>query len=179
MQDDRLRSPPPARERAKEWANLTGITFRLRRKREAKRTCHGQVTAKAHARVRAGRRISAEPEKPRILILTSSLGSGHARAAQAIERALRRECVNAEVQVLDWWSLINERVARDARAMYLELVQRHPDLYERLYRLADGTWREMLDGPKEVPRDVRELFSIVHALPIVPAAGRSGLHPSD
>src|SRR5687768_4790355 len=66
---------------------------------------------------------------PRILVLSSGLGPGHARAAQAIEAALLEEAWRPQVRVLDWWSLMDSRVAVGAQAMYLQLVQEYPDLY--------------------------------------------------
>ena len=68
----------------------------------------------------------------RILLLTSGLGLGHVRAAQAIEAALERRCV-ATVHTLDFWSLMNAGVAQAVHATYLSLVQNYPQLYERLY----------------------------------------------
>ena len=42
---------------------------------------------------------------PRVLLLTSTLGSGHLRAAQAIEAALLERSPTPAVQTLDFWSL--------------------------------------------------------------------------
>src|SRR5690606_38406858 len=70
--------------------------------------------------------------RPRVLLLTSGLGLGHVRAAQAIDAALQE---TAQVQTIDLWSLMNDGVARAIHAVYLNLVQNHPQLYERLYHL--------------------------------------------
>ena len=48
---------------------------------------------------------------PRVLILTSTLGSGHLRAAQAIEAALLERSPTAAVHTLDFWSLMDADVA--------------------------------------------------------------------
>lgn len=101
---------------------------------------------------------------PRILVLTSELGSGHARAAQAIGLAVLRRMPSATVQVLDWWSLMHIGVAHAAKDMYLELVQNHPELYERIYRLGEGTWRELLSGTHPLPEPVQQLFELIRTL---------------
>src|SRR5262245_31515338 len=77
---------------------------------------------------RAGR----DPGRPRILLLTSGLGLGHVRAAQAIDSALQD---GAHVRTLDLWSLMNPGVAGAIHETYLSLVQNYPALYERLFRL--------------------------------------------
>src|SRR5262245_54944700 len=100
----------------------------------------------------------------RILILSSGMGAGHARAAQAIEAAIRLECPSASVSLLDWWALMDPRVAQGAKSIYLQLVQAHPDLYERIYRLGDETCREMVNGLVTLPAAMRDLFAIVHDL---------------
>jgi processive 1,2-diacylglycerol beta-glucosyltransferase len=108
--------------------------------------------------------IDAPDPSPRILVLTSELGSGHARAAQAIRLAILRRMPSATVQVLDWWSLMHVGVAGAAKEMYLELVQAHPELYERIYRLGEGTWRELLSGAHTLPGPVRQLLELIRTL---------------
>ncbi|HET9445137.1 MAG TPA: hypothetical protein VFO35_02705, partial [Steroidobacteraceae bacterium] len=58
----------------------------------------------------------------RILLLTSGLGHGHVRAAQAIEAALPD---SATVCTLDLWSLMHTGVAQAVHATYLSLVQNY------------------------------------------------------
>ena len=48
---------------------------------------------------------------PRVLLLTSTLGSGHLRAAQAVEAALLERCPAARIETLDFWSLMDQGVA--------------------------------------------------------------------
>lgn len=69
----------------------------------------------------------------RILLLTSGLGSGHARAAEAIKRAWHAVDPQATVHTLDFWSLMDSGVADTVQQSYLRLVIEHPDLYERVY----------------------------------------------
>src|SRR5690606_8858099 len=81
--------------------------------------------------------IAVPDFSPRVLLLTSGLGQGHTRVAQAIEAALLQDGVEAET--LDLWSLMNPGVASIVHHTYLRLVQEYPDLYERLYRLDQQT----------------------------------------
>ena len=100
----------------------------------------------------------------RILLLTSGLGFGHVRAAQAIEAALLQR--GATVHLLDLWSLINPGAASIIHQTYLRLVQEHTELYERLYQLDERTWRQILqseDGPPAQVLEVLELISRIAA----------------
>ncbi|MET0536124.1 MAG: glycosyltransferase [Steroidobacter sp.] len=94
----------------------------------------------------------------RILLLTSGLGLGHVRAAQAVAAALKD---HAEVATVDFWSLMHAGAARAIHATYLDLVQNHSDLYERLYHLEAGTWRQVLESKSGPPREVLEVFELI------------------
>lgn len=110
------------------------------------------------------RHLFDTPEtSPRILLLTSELGCGHARAAQAIRLAILQR-MPATVCLFDWWSLMHPSVAQGAKQMYLELVLKHPDLYERIYHLGEGTWRELLSGARPMPAPVQQLCDLIRAL---------------
>ena len=116
---------------------------------------------------------------PRVLLLTSGLGFGHVRAAQAIEAALLKEPVR--VETLDLWSLMNPGVAAICHHTYLRLVQEYPQLYERLYQLDEHTWRQILqseDGPPPAVLEVLELISGIAASAPAPAI-RSLRYSSD
>lgn len=100
----------------------------------------------------------------RVLLLTSGLGYGHVRAAQAVEAALLQRSAN--VQTLDLWSLMNPGAASIVHQTYLRLVQEYPALYERLYQLDEHTWRQILeseDGPPAAVMEVLELISEIAA----------------
>lgn len=114
----------------------------------------------------------------RILLLTSGLGLGHVRAAQAIEAALRPA---ADVFTLDLWSLMNSGVARAVHATYLSLVQNHPELYERLYHLDEQTWRQILESQSGPPRAVLEVLELISGIAIDKGAAvpRGGRYASD
>lgn len=93
---------------------------------------------------------------PRVLLLTSTLGSGHLRAAQAVELALRESSGGAAVQTLDFWSLMDAGVAHALRQTYLWLVQERPELYERLYQLDERTWRDLIEHRVPLPATLAE-----------------------
>jgi processive 1,2-diacylglycerol beta-glucosyltransferase len=94
----------------------------------------------------------------RVLLLTSGLGLGHVRAAQAVAAALKDQ---ADVATVDFWSLMHAGAARAIHATYLDLVQNHSDLYERLYHLEAGTWRQVLESRSGPPRAVLEVFELI------------------
>jgi processive 1,2-diacylglycerol beta-glucosyltransferase len=81
---------------------------------------------------------------PRVLIVTSSLGSGHASAARAVKLAMNERVPDACVRVLDYWSLMDAQVAQTIRQTYLSLVQDHPQIYDRLYEIDQRVWRDAL-----------------------------------
>lgn len=88
---------------------------------------------------------------PRVLLLTSTLGSGHLRATQAVEAALQERAPTATVRTLDFWSLLDAQTAQTLRQTYLWLAQERPDLYERLYQLDQHTWRDIIERHEPLP----------------------------
>jgi processive 1,2-diacylglycerol beta-glucosyltransferase len=118
----------------------------------------------------------------RILLLTSGLGLGHVRAAQAIEAALDASLNDsATVHTLDLWSLMHPGVAQAVHAVYLSLVQNYPQLYERLYTLDEHTWRQILQsesGPPPAVLEVLELISQI-AADVGVRSPRAGKYASD
>lgn len=129
--------------------------------------------------VRSAPEVSTRPTwkspsfSPRALLLTSGLGQGHTRVAQAVAAALMRRSV--DVEILDLWSLMNAGVASVVHHTYLRLVQEYPDLYERLYQLDEQTWRQVLEsenGPPPAVLEVLELIaSIAAAAPLPESKG--------
>ena len=70
------------------------------------------------------------------------------------------------MHTLDLWSLMHAGVAQAVHAVYLELVQNYPQLYERLYTLDEHTWRQILQsesGPPPAVLEVLELISQIAA----------------
>ncbi len=103
------------------------------------------------------------PTSPRVLLLTSTLGSGHLRAAQAIEAALLEQCPAARVETLDFWSLMDAGVAQAVRQTYLRLVQERPELYDRIFQLDERTWRRMLENNQAPPPSLAEGLALLAA----------------
>lgn len=96
-----------------------------------------------------------------VLLLTSGLGSGHVRAAQAIEEAWRAADSQVAVHTLDFWSLMDPGVAEGMQQSYLHLVSERPDLYDRVYGLDQKLWCSLLSGspPPSALREVLQWFS--------------------
>jgi processive 1,2-diacylglycerol beta-glucosyltransferase len=74
---------------------------------------------------------------PRILILSASVGSGHVRAAQAVELALRQVLPAAEVHNRDVLELTNAAFRRLYGKFYLDLVNKAPHFLGYFYDLLD------------------------------------------
>lgn len=88
---------------------------------------------------------------PRILLLTSTLGSGHIAATRAVEAALLARLPTATISTLDFWSLMDAGVSHSIRSAYLRLVQEHPDLYDSVYQLDQRLWRDLLENSPLAP----------------------------
>jgi len=101
---------------------------------------------------------------PRVLLLTSTLGSGHLRAAYALKAALLEHSPSSIVQLIDFWSLMDASVAHRMQQVYLLLVQERPELYGELYQLDQHTWRNLLEsneGLSTILADDLELLAAV------------------
>lgn len=105
---------------------------------------------KAHSD-KANSAVDTKKPMPRVLLLTSTLGSGHLRATQAVEQALQERCPNVVIQTLDFWSLLDANTAQILRQTYLWLAQERPDLYEQLYQLDQHTWRDIIERHEPLP----------------------------
>ena len=111
---------------------------------------------------------------PRVLLLTSTLGSGHLRAAQAVEAALLEHSPTPTVLTIDFWSLMDAGVAQAVRQTYLRLVQERPELYDRIYQLDERTWRDILESNEAPPPVLAEGLELLAAT----AADDARLEPS-
>ena len=117
--------------------------------------------APPRAPARASKRAWGSEDAPRILLLTSGLGCGHVRAAEAVEHALLRLAPRATVRQLDFWTLMNPGVAAAIQKKYLELVLENTDLYARLHGLDERTWRRVIENDIPPPAEVIELIELV------------------
>jgi processive 1,2-diacylglycerol beta-glucosyltransferase len=77
------------------------------------------------------------PHKPRILILSASVGSGHVRAAQAIELALSSQLPDATIAHVDALEFTNGAFRRAYGSGYFRIVQRAPRFVGWMYDFLD------------------------------------------
>ena len=139
-----------------------------------------QADVSSALRGRGNPRVGRAPAErsTRVLLLTSGLGYGHVRAAQAVEAALSRRA--AAVRTLDLWSLMNPGAASIIQKTYLRLVQEYPDLYERLYHLDEHTWRHIFESEEGPPADVLEVLELISQIMASSVADVRGTnYPSD
>jgi processive 1,2-diacylglycerol beta-glucosyltransferase len=102
--------------------------------------------------------VSAKPGGRRVLILSASAGTGHVRAAEALEKVFRQQPDVGEVRNIDALRFTN-RLFRDFYSkLYIQLVNRAPTILGIVYNTTDEPWktdrmRLMLDrlntGPLE------------------------------
>jgi processive 1,2-diacylglycerol beta-glucosyltransferase len=79
----------------------------------------------------------------KVLFLTSSPGYGHVRAAEAIEAELRHRHPDLQAQHLDVWHIIDEHVRAAVQDGYLRMTAEYPHLYQQLYDLDEGFYRQL------------------------------------
>ena len=101
---------------------------------------------------------SAGAKGRKVLILSASAGTGHVRAAEALEKVFRQQPDVGEVRNIDALRFTN-RLFRDFYSkLYIQLVQRAPTILGIVYNSTDEPWktdrmRLMLDrlntGPLE------------------------------
>ena len=72
--------------------------------------------------------------KPRILVLTGTLGDGHNQAARAIAEAVLAMYPNADVKVVDYLSWTHPRLHTLGRFCYMQGIKGLPSVYGYLYR---------------------------------------------
>lgn len=77
----------------------------------------------------------------RILILSTSAGSGHKAAAAALEKVFRRSPQVAELVNLDALERTNELYRAFYSDLYLRLVQERPQLLGWWYQASDEPWK--------------------------------------
>lgn len=140
--------------------------------------------ARSLAELRALQGRGQEDLSFRILLLTSSLGSGHLMAADAVAAALREACDAIEIETVDFWSLIDPEVAAAVRRAYFDILIGEPELYDTVYRLDQQSWRGLFDAGLSLPEPLETFIDHVCAriaraddTASEPATGER--HPSD
>lgn len=119
---------------------------------------------------------STNAEGRRVLILSASAGTGHVRAAEALEKVFCRQPGVGEVRNIDALRFTN-RLFRDFYSkLYIQLVQKAPTILGIVYNSTDEPWRTdrmrlMLDrlntGPLErfIARFKPDITVCTHFLP--------------
>ncbi|MBU0935260.1 MAG: glycosyltransferase [Spirochaetes bacterium] len=80
----------------------------------------------------------------RLMILSASAGSGHVRAAQAVEEAARKDERISEVLHIDTLEYTNMMFQRIYSKGYLEAVKTIPDLWAMAFDNMDKPWEKTL-----------------------------------
>ncbi|MBU4242684.1 MAG: hypothetical protein KKF52_05635, partial [Nanoarchaeota archaeon] len=101
--------------------------------------------------------------------MTSGLGAGHSRAGEAIKHALLERDCTIRIRQIDFWALMDQDVASAVKEAYLELVTRHPDLYDNLYQYDRHTLGQLLVAGS-MPEPLKEM---IRGLWRRPATGRA------
>ncbi len=76
--------------------------------------------------------------KRRFLIMTASIGSGHIRAAEAVEGELRKQYPEAEVRTVDFMSHKTSAFHGMLKDLYLRMLDFVPNLYDLFYKVSGG-----------------------------------------
>ena len=108
-------------------------------------------------------------DRPRVLVLSASVGAGHLRAAQALELALRELAPAAAVRNLDVLGLTNSAFRRVYGKAYLDLIHHAPHVLGYIYDLMDrprrpGSTRDRLRLALE-KLNLRRLVSFLQSEP--------------
>jgi processive 1,2-diacylglycerol beta-glucosyltransferase len=112
----------------------------------------------------------------RVLILSVSAGTGHVRAAEALEQVFRQQPGVGEVRHIDALRFTNKLFRDFYSKLYIQLVQKAPTILGFVYRSSDEPWktdrmRLMLDrlntGPLErfIARFNPDITVCTHFLP--------------
>ncbi len=79
----------------------------------------------------------------KVLVLSVSAGSGHTRAAQAIEQALNQEQAARDVRHIDALKYTSKVFHNLYSEAYIEMVNKAPDVLGWLYDRLDKPWRNL------------------------------------
>lgn len=98
----------------------------------------------------------------RILILSASIGTGHLRAAEAIELALHEESAAVQVRHEDALHFANAAFRKLYQKSYVNLVNKAPQLLGFLYNYADKAWTNQTHGIAFERWNSTGLIELVH-----------------
>ena len=77
----------------------------------------------------------------KVLVLSASAGAGHIRAAQAVERAFARLNAAEEIRHIDTLEFTNKVFRRLYSNLYIDMVNKTPELLGWLYDYLDKPWK--------------------------------------
>jgi processive 1,2-diacylglycerol beta-glucosyltransferase len=80
-------------------------------------------------------------EKQRVLIISTSAGTGHVRAAQALEKEFARDARVEKVIHEDALNFTNKLFREFYSTLYIKLVRNAPDILGWVYRASDEPWK--------------------------------------
>lgn len=95
--------------------------------------------------------------RPTILILTASAGTGHNIAARAVEHALRAELPDADIEVVDVLAISNPAYRRLYAGGYMGLVRYAPSAMGWLYDAMDRPGRRLYNAIRILIQDLNKL----------------------
>ena len=80
-------------------------------------------------------------EQQRVLIISTSAGTGHVRAAQALEKEFARDPRVSQVIHEDALKFTNKLFREFYSTLYMKLVRAAPDVLGWVYRASDEPWK--------------------------------------
>jgi processive 1,2-diacylglycerol beta-glucosyltransferase len=102
--------------------------------------------------------------KKNILILSASMGTGHTRAAQALEEAFRRLHFGGSLRHEDALNYTNAPFRQLYSRTYIDLVNKAPELLGWLYDYSDQPWKT---------ENHRLAFEMLNASPLIQLLART------
>lgn len=115
------------------------------------------------ARLAVLQRHGSEDASLRVMLLTSSLRSGHMMAARALEAALQEKNPGMEIETVDFWSLMDPEVADALCHAYLDTLAEEPQLFDDVYRLGQQAWQGLFDSGESLPGQLETLIDHLSA----------------
>jgi len=97
----------------------------------------------------------------RVLIFSTSIGTGHVRAAQAIEKAFKAFVADVVVRHEDSLSFANAAFRKVYQQTYIDLVAHAPDLLGIAYDYADRSWEKLHYGMALERMNIQKLAKLV------------------
>jgi len=101
-------------------------------------------------------------EKQRVLIISTSAGTGHTRAAQALEKEFAREARVSQVIHEDALNFTNKFFRDFYSTLYLKLVRAAPNLLGWVYRASDEPWKGEAVRTQLDRLNTRKLVEFIH-----------------